>query len=117
MSESKSLSTMQKEVDQFIGNFEIGYFPPLEIVLRMAEEVGEIAREINHQFGSKIKKPDEKAGRIGEELADLLFVIITMANSLEIDLEQEFEGIMKKYKTRDAYRWSYREKMEGREEL
>ena len=58
-----------------------GYFPPLTNLARLAEEVGELAREINHRFGEKTKKPDEVEGSIAIELADILFVVICLANA------------------------------------
>src|SRR6267143_2153573 len=57
-----SFREAQHAVDQWVGQFEAGYFTPLANVARLAEEVGELAREINHQFGPKPKKPDEQAG-------------------------------------------------------
>lgn len=52
----KSLSDIQREVDQYISQFKEGYFSPLSMLARMSEEVGELAREVNHQFGEKPKK-------------------------------------------------------------
>src|SRR2546426_6580808 len=76
-----SFREAQQAVDQWVGQFEQGYFTPLANVARLAEEVGELAREVNHQFGPKPKKPDEQPASIAMELADVLFVVICMANS------------------------------------
>jgi|SRR5690606_5358867 len=102
------LRDAQKMVDEWIGQFEEGYWPPLANLARLAEEVGELARELNDQYGPKTKKPGEPAGDIGLELADCLFVLITLANSLGIDLEDAFARTMAKYRQRDADRWTRR---------
>ena len=73
---------------------------------RLAEEVGELAREVNHQFGPKPKKPDEAPGSIAMELADILFVVVCIANSQQIDLDQAFGEMMAKVTTRDEKRWT-----------
>ena len=96
----------QDAVDRWVGQFEEGYFPPLANVARLAEEVGELAREVNHRFGPKTKKPDEQAGSIAMELADILFVVICIANSQKIDLDEAFAQMMAKVTVRDAGRWT-----------
>lgn len=106
MSKNKTLSEIQSDVDQYINQFEEGYFQPLSALARLTEEVGELAREINHRFGEKPKKPDEKENSIENELGDLLFILVCIANSLEIDLEQAYDQVMKKYRVRDANRWT-----------
>ena len=92
----------------FIIEFSLpaGGADPLANVARLAEEVGELAREVNHQFGPKPKKPDEAPGSIGMELADILFVVICLANSQRIDLDDAFKQVMAKVTSRDAGRWS-----------
>lgn len=104
------LKDMQKEVDEWITQFEEGYWSPLSMLARLTEEVGELAREINHQFGEKIKKPDEPMGDLPLELADILFILICYANSLNIDLEDAFKRVMAKYRYRDSDRWVRKEK-------
>lgn len=101
-----SLRDAQQVVDRWVGQFEEGYFPPLANVARLAEEVGELAREVNHQFGPKKKKPDEPAGSIAAELGDILFVVICLANSQQIDLDDVFRETVAKVTARDAGRWS-----------
>jgi NTP pyrophosphatase (non-canonical NTP hydrolase) len=99
------LRDAQREVDEYIGQFELGYFPPLVNLARLMEEVGELARELNHEFGPKTKKADEPAGEIALELGDILFVLVVLANQLEIDLEDALERTISKYRVRDADRW------------
>jgi NTP pyrophosphatase (non-canonical NTP hydrolase) len=101
-----SFRDAQDAVDRWVGQFEEGYFPPLVNVARLAEEVGELAREANHQFGPKKRKPEEPAGSIPMELADILFVVICLANSQRIDLDDAFAQMMAKVTSRDAGRWS-----------
>jgi NTP pyrophosphatase (non-canonical NTP hydrolase) len=106
MKHEKSMKEMQKEVDQYIGQFKEGYFSPLAMLARMTEEVGELAREVNHFHGEKPKKKDEKENTIEEEMGDILFVLICFANSLQIDLEEAFSIVMNKFNTRDKDRWT-----------
>ena len=99
------LSKIQKEVDDWVKQYKIGYFKPLEIMARLTEEVGELAREINHRYGPKKKKKNEAKQEIGEEIADIIFTLTCLANSLNIDLDESFAKVMKKLKTRDRKRW------------
>lgn len=99
------LRDAQKQVDVYISQFKEGYFPPLVNLARLTEEVGELAREMNHQFGPKTKKPDEPEGDIALELADILYVLVVLANQMDIDLQTAMERTMEKYRVRDANRW------------
>jgi NTP pyrophosphatase (non-canonical NTP hydrolase) len=101
-----SLATHQARVDAWIAQFEEGYFHPLTNIARLSEEVGELAREVNHRFGQKTKKPEELDGDLGMEMADILFVLICMANREGIDLEAAFDRMMQKVEHRDANRWT-----------
>ncbi|HLO12106.1 MAG TPA: nucleotide pyrophosphohydrolase [Pseudoneobacillus sp.] len=103
---AKSMKELQKEVDTYIGQFKEGYFSPLAMLARLTEELGELAREINHYYGEKPKKSSETEKAIEEELGDLLFVIICLANSLHIDLEEAHDMVMHKFNTRDKDRWT-----------
>ncbi|MCJ8011058.1 nucleotide pyrophosphohydrolase [Paenibacillus sp. KQZ6P-2] len=102
----KSLADMQREVDQYISQFKEGYFSPLSMLARMSEEVGELAREVNHSFGEKPKKASEEENSIELELGDILFITICFANSLGIDLTEAHDKVMHKFNTRDANRWT-----------
>jgi NTP pyrophosphatase (non-canonical NTP hydrolase) len=103
-----SLSDAQRRVDGWIAQFEEGYFHPLTNLARLTEEVGELAREVNHRFGQKSKKKDEAEGDLAMELADILFVLICMANREGIDLQDAFDRMMEKVERRDAERWTRR---------
>lgn len=102
----KSMKQIQEEVDNYISQFEEGYFSPLAMLARMSEELGELAREINHYYGEKPKKATEEHNTIEEELGDLLFVLVCFANSLDINLTEAFNHVMKKFNERDANRWT-----------
>ena len=106
MSERKSLKDLQMEVDAYISQFKEGYFSPLAMLARMTEELGELAREVNHYYGEKPKKTSETEKAMEEELGDLLFVIICFANSLKIDLEEAHDYCINKFNTRDKNRWT-----------
>ncbi len=99
------LRDAQRDVDAYIGQFKEGYFPPLVNLARLTEEVGELARELNHQFGPKTKKLDEPEAEIALELGDVLFVLVVLANQLGIDLEDALDRTLTKYRVRDAERW------------
>jgi len=101
-----SIRQNQDRVDAWIRQFEEGYFHPLTNMARLTEEVGELAREINHRFGQKTKKPEEADADLGMEMADILFVLICMANREGIDLQEAFDRMMGKVEARDANRWT-----------
>ncbi|CAM4058475.1 nucleotide pyrophosphohydrolase [Mesobacillus thioparans] len=100
------MKELQQEVDAYISQFKEGYFSPLALTARMTEELGELAREVNHYYGEKPKKKDEEEKTIEEELGDMLFVMICFANSLNIDLEAAHDRVMEKFNTRDKDRWT-----------
>ena len=101
-----SLSEAQRRVHAWISQYEEGYFHPLTNLARLSEEVGELAREVNHRFGQKTKKPGEVEGDLAMEMADILFVLICMANREQIDLQQAFDRMMAKVEERDRDRWT-----------
>jgi NTP pyrophosphatase (non-canonical NTP hydrolase) len=103
-----TLADIQARVDAWIGQFEEGYWPPLSMLARLTEEVGELARELNHTFGHKPKKANELPGDVALEVADIIFVLVCLSNSLHIDLGDAFERVMVKYDRRDGRRWTPR---------
>lgn len=104
-----SLQDIQRAVDAWISQWEEGYFSPLANLARLTEEVGELARELNHSHGPKRKKSEEPDGAVGDELGDILFVLVCIANSLDIDLTDVLRSTLAKYNVRDAARWTPRE--------
>lgn len=109
MDGNKSMKDLQMDVDKYISQFKEGYFTPLELVARMTEELGELSREVMHEYGPKKKKASENAGSIADEMGDILFVLICMANSLDIDLGEAHDRVMDKFNTRDKNRWTRKE--------
>jgi NTP pyrophosphatase (non-canonical NTP hydrolase) len=103
-----SLRDAQSQVDAWISRFEEGYWPPLSNLARLTEEVGELAREMNHRFGHKKKRSDEPEQDLAIELADVLFVLLVIANEQKIDLEDALARVLDKYRARDSERWAPR---------
>ena len=96
---------MQKQVDHWIANYTHGYFEPLMMMARLTEELGELARAVSHKHGDKKPKPGEKEGSVPEEISDLLFVLVCLANQQGIDLDEAWKGLIDKLYVRDANRW------------
>lgn len=103
----RTLDDIQNEVDHLIKEeWKSDYWTPLSSLARLTEEVGELAREINHSYGEKPKKSSEGQGSVTSEIGDILFIVAALANSIEVDLDAAFEAVMAKYRRRDAQRWS-----------
>jgi NTP pyrophosphatase (non-canonical NTP hydrolase) len=100
------LKEAQARVDAWISQFEEGYWPPLHNLARLVEEVGELARELNHRYGSKPKRAEEPDQDLAMELADVLFVLLVMANEQGIDLDEALKKVLEKYRVRDGERWT-----------
>jgi len=101
-----NLREAQARVDAWISQFEEGYWPPLHNLARLMEEVGELARELNHRYGSKPKKPEEAEEDLALGLADVLFVLLVLANEQGIDLDDALGRVLEKYRVRDGERWT-----------
>lgn len=101
----EKMNDKQKEVDAWIKQYKIGYFKPLEILARLTEEVGELARELNHRYGPKKKKDSEGKKELEDEIGDVIFTLICLANSLGLDLDKGFKHSMDKCYGRDKDRW------------
>lgn len=103
---TKTLRDVQQEIDILIKEeWQSNYWAPLSSLARLTEEVGELAREINHRYGEKPKKASEEEGSIATEMGDILFILASLANSLDVDLDAAYEEVMKKYRHRDTQRW------------
>ena len=101
-----SLADIQSRVHAWISRYEEGYFDPLTNMARLIEEVGELAREVNHRYGQKTKKKGEAEGDPAMEMADILFVLICIANREGLDLQTAFDRMMAKVEARDQDRWT-----------
>ena len=101
-----SLREAQQRIDRWMRERGWGYWEPLSQLARMTEELGEVARIVNHLYGEKPKKSDEAEQELALELADLLYTMICLANSQGIDLQAALEQTLEKYRTRDAERYT-----------
>jgi len=120
MSDCYQYTTKEIEtaVDNYISQFKEGYFSPLGLTARLTEEVGELAREINHTYGEKPKKTTETPNTVEDEIGDILFVLACITNSLDLDLSNSFHKSITKISTRDKDRWTKKdtEKQEAYDE-
>ncbi len=99
------MNTYQKQVDDMLQQYEKPYWHPLSQLARMIEEVGEVSRILNHQFGDKPPKPGEQTEELSEELADVLYTVICLANSQGIELDEPLQRAIAKLETRDVGRF------------
>ncbi|HLI08422.1 MAG TPA: nucleotide pyrophosphohydrolase [Ktedonobacteraceae bacterium] len=103
----RTLDEMQQEVEHLITDeWHSHYWMPLSSLARLTEEVGELAREINARYGEKPKKATEEQGTVAGEMGDILFILASLANSLDVDLDDAFSEAMAKYRQRDVRRWT-----------
>lgn len=106
--ESWTLRDAQNAVDDWITQWEEGYFSPLSNLARLTEEVGEFARVINERSGDKPADDPPDQGRVVDELGDILFVVVCLANTFDVDLEAALKAALDKYGVRDADRFTPR---------
>ena len=85
------IKATQKQVDDWIHNHGVRYFNELTNMAQLTEEVGEVARIIARRYGEQSEKESDKAKDLGEELADVLFVTLCLANQTGVDLQAAFE--------------------------
>ncbi|RME17415.1 MAG: pyrophosphatase [Bacteroidetes bacterium] len=102
---------MQNMVDEWIKNVGVRYFNELTNTVILMEEVGELARIMARKYGEQSFKENECELNLGEEMADILFVLICLANQTGIDLEKEWMKKMKKKTNRDKERHQNNEKL------
>ncbi len=106
-----SFKSLQKQVDRWVSQFKDPYWQPHDILARLTEEMGELARQINIKFGPKKNDTIQNESSIDEELADILFSVICLANSLKIDLDKTFESLIEnKCYGRDNFRFERSDK-------
>jgi NTP pyrophosphatase (non-canonical NTP hydrolase) len=100
--DEQPLDALQARVQDWAARYWDGaYWPPLANLARLTEEVGEIARAVNQAVGPKRVKADEARAALGGELADALFAMLCLANSLDVDLQAAWDATLEKYRTRD----------------
>lgn len=105
------ITKLQNEVDEWIKNIGVRYFNELTNMAMLTEEVGEVARIIARRYGEQSEKESDKTKDLGEELADVLFVTLCLANQTGTDLQAAFDKKMKKKTERDFDRHQKNEKL------
>ena len=102
----RSLADLQAEVDEWIRTIGVRYYSELTNTAILTEEVGEVARLMARLYGEQSFKPGHEAGKpeLAEEMADVLFVLICLANQTGVDLQTAFAQAMEKKTTRDRER-------------
>lgn len=108
---SKSIEQMQQEVDQWINTIGVRYFSELTNTAILMEEVGELARLMARKYGDQSFKESDKNKELADEMADVLWVLICLANQTGVDLSEAFEKNMAKKTKRDATRHQENEKL------
>ena len=98
------ITNLQKEVDDWIKNVGVRYFNELTNMAILSEEVGEVARIIARRYGEQSEKESDQSKDLGEELADVLFVTLCLANQTGTDLQSAFDKKMKIKTDRDKDR-------------
>ena len=105
------ITTLQKQVDEWIKTIGVRYFNELTNMAMLTEEVGEVARIIARRYGEQSEKESDKTKDLGEELADVLFVTLCLANQTDVDLQTAFDKKMKVKTERDFDRHQNNEKL------
>lgn len=105
------IADAQKIVDDWIQEYGVRYFSELTNMAMLTEEVGEVARIIARQYGDQSFKPSDKDKNLADELADVLFVVICLANQTGVDLEDALRRNLEKKTQRDATRHKENEKL------
>ena len=107
------ITTLQKQVDEWIKTIGVRYFNELTNMAMLTEEVGEVARIIARRYGEQSEKESDKSKDLGEELADVLFVTLCLANQTGVDLQSAFDKKMKVKTERDFDRHQNKEKLKN----
>jgi NTP pyrophosphatase (non-canonical NTP hydrolase) len=98
------LHKAQKTVDDWIKKHGVRYFDVLTNMAQLTEEVGEVARIISRRYGEQSEKESDKSKDIGEELADVIFVVLCLANQTGVDIQKAFDKKMQLKSQRDFER-------------
>ena len=106
-----TLKEAQQTVDEWINSIGVRYFSELTNMAMLMEEVGEVSRIMARQYGDQSFKASDKEVNLADEMADVLFVLICLANQTGIDLEEAFRKNIEKKTKRDATRHKENEKL------
>ena len=109
-----TIKEAQQKVDEWINKHGVRYFNELTNMALLSEEVGEVARIISRQYGEQSFKKNEKDKNLSDELADVLFVLICLANQTGVDLTKAFETNMEKKVRRDNKRHKENKKLNAK---
>ena len=107
------IKNAQIQVDKWIKEHGVRYFNELTNMAQLTEEVGEVARIIARRYGEQSEKESDKNKDLGEELADVVFVVLCLANQTGIDLQEAFDRKMDKKTKRDHNRHHENEKLKS----
>lgn len=108
---SDKFEALQAEVDEWIKNVGVRYFNELTNMAQLTEETGEVARIIARRYGEQSEKPADKNKDLGEELADVIFVAVCLANQTGVDLQKAWDKKLKIKTERDKARHRDNEKL------
>ncbi len=111
--QSPTLKEVQQQVDEWIRKHGVRYFSELTNMAILTEEVGEVARIVSRQYGEQSSKKKEKDKKLADELADVFFVLVCLANQTGIDLTKAFEKNMEKKTKRDGGRHKRNKKLKA----
>ena len=106
-----SIKTAQQDVDNWIKNHGVRYFNELTNMAQLTEEVGEVARIIARRYGEQSEKESDKNTNLGEELADVMFVLLCLANQTGVDVQEAFDKKLEIKTKRDHDRHHNNEKL------
>jgi len=106
-----TIQEAQGQVDRWIREVGVRYFSELTNLAQLVEEVGELARIMARRYGDQSWKPHAVPGELGDELADILFVLICIANQTGVDLSEAFRASLDKKTQRDFQRHQSNEKL------
>mgnify|MGYP006274972327 FL=1 len=108
-----TIQEAQQHVDQWIKTVGVRYFSELTNMAMLTEEVGELARIMARKYGDQSFKEGESADQLADEMADVLWVLICLANQTGVDLDTALQKNIQKKSTRDAQRHLQNEKLKG----
>jgi len=107
----RSVENLQRSVDKWIKEHGVRYFDPLTNMALLTEEVGEVARIMARTYGEQSAKKSDRSKDLGEELSDVLFVVLCLANQTGTDLQGAFDKKFEKRTKRDAERHKNNKKL------
>jgi NTP pyrophosphatase (non-canonical NTP hydrolase) len=111
MEEQVTLQEAQKKVDDWIKTYGVRYFSELTNMVILAEEVGELARVISRKYGDQSFKKGEDSSKLADEMADVLWVLLCLANQTGVDITSAFRKNLEKKTIRDSERHKNNEKL------